>query len=648
LWPLFHYSIDRVAMDAGDWATYQEVNRVFADAVAREYRPGDTIWIHDYHLMLLPALLRERLPEARIGFFLHIPFPSSEVFRLLPWRQDILKGLLGADLIGFHTFAYMRHFMTSLLHVAGVEPDIDRVRIGEREARVGVFPMGIDAGGFNALARDPLVRARAEAIRREAAGRRIVLGVDRLDYTKGIPERLEALSRLFEREGGLRDGIRYIQVAVPSRGDIDTYQQFRRQVEERVGRVNGVYGTPDSLPVHYMHQSVDPRELVALYSAADVMLVTPLRDGMNLVAKEFAASRVDEDGVLVLSEFAGAAAELQGALTLNPFDVNAMADTIRRGLSMPVEERRARMRALRHQVCRNDVYAWADAFVHALHAAHPHRSPIARTLSEPSLSAVVKDAHRAPNIRLLIDYERTVMPPTRSSALTPPDDELLSLLEHLTFSPGIRVDILSGRPREALERWFSHLPIALWAEQGLWHRGPQSDVWIPAMPVPPEWMARVKPILDQLAASTPGALVEMKTASMAWHYHAAPRDFGARQAHELRLLLGDLLSNQPIEVLERRKVIEVRMRGASQALVSERLHAEAGADDVLVVIGNGRSDHDLFRALPADVVSVSVGDPAGAARFRVHDHHAVRRLLRSLVDQRESFEAQYLGEAVSA
>jgi trehalose 6-phosphate synthase/phosphatase len=328
LWPLFHYLMDRVPVDAGGWDAYQAANERFADVVTQHCRPDDIIWIHDYQLLLLPALLRRRIPNARIGFFLHVPFPAAEVFRVLPWRRELLNGLLGADVVGFHTFAYMRHFMASLLHVDGVETDIDRVHIGSREVRVGVYPMGIDATAFDASARGNTVQSRVEEIRRDAGGRRIVLGVDRLDYTKGIPQRLAAIERLLQRRPDLRDGLRYIQVAVPSRCDVDGYRQFRTQIEERVGRINGTYGTLRSLPVHYIHQSVSADDLVALYRAADVMLVTPVRDGMNLVAKEFAASRIDDDGVLVLSEFAGAAAELNGAVITNPYDIDGTAAAI--------------------------------------------------------------------------------------------------------------------------------------------------------------------------------------------------------------------------------------------------------------------------------------------------------------------------------
>ena len=363
LWPLLHYLIDRVPLDAAGWEVYREANEAFAEAVVRQYRDGDTVWIHDYQLMLLPGLLRERLPRARIGFFLHVPFPSSEVFRILPWRRQILDGLLGADLIGFHTFAYLRHFVASLLHVGGVEADIDRVRLRDREVRLGVYPMGIDAEHFSTLAHQPAVVARAASIHRDAGGRRILLGVDRLDYTKGIPRRLQAVERLLERQPRLSDEIRYIQVAVPSRGEVDSYQHFKHDVEAGVGRINGTCGTLRSTPVHYVEQALPEEELVALFLAADVMLVTPLRDGMNLVAKEFVASRIDEDGVLMLSEFAGAAAELDGALVVNPYDVDAVADTITKALAMTIDERRARMKSLRRRVAEYDVRTWAAAFM---------------------------------------------------------------------------------------------------------------------------------------------------------------------------------------------------------------------------------------------------------------------------------------------
>lgn len=623
LWPLFHYQIDRVPVDASGWDAYQDVNETFAEAIASAYRDGDSIWVHDYQLMLVPALVRERIPGARIGFFLHIPFPSSEVFRTLPWRRDILAGLLGADLLGFHTFAYMRHFVASLLHVDGVESDVDCVKVGNRQVRLGVFPMGTDAPGFAAAAQDPAVCEEAAKIRREAGRRQIILGVDRLDYTKGIPRRLLAIERLLQRRPELRDEIRYIQVAVPSREDVDTYQKFRKVVEETVGRINGACGTVRSTPVHYLHRSVSRAELVALYAAADIMVVTPLRDGMNLVAKEFVACRVHDDGALVLSEFAGAAAELCGALMVNPYDVDAVADAIDRALQMSSGERRARMRRLRARVHEYDVHTWANDFVTQLQS-----TPVPSLRSEPELSgdvgAAIMRARQRGAIRLLLDYDGTLVPLARTPELAAPDAELHALLARLAATPGVLVEIVSGRPRDILAAWFQQLPIGLWAEHGLWHRVGGDDTWRASRVVGAHWMQRVLPILKQFTATTPGSRLEIKSAGLAWHFRGVEREFGTRQAHELRMLLGDALSNQPLEVLEGKKVVEVRWRGVSKAIVTE---GELAAPAVTIAFGDDRTDEDLFRSLPDGSITVSVGGRLRHATYSLATYQEVRDLL---------------------
>ena len=631
LWPVFHYLIDRVPVDAAGWDAYRQANEAFADVVTREYRHGDSIWIHDYHLMLVPALLRARLPSARIGFFLHIPFPSSEVFRVLPWRHEILTGLLGADLVGFHTFGYLRHFLASLLHVDGIEAQIDCVRVGSRTVKLGVFPMGIDADDWSTLSQSEGVGAALQKVREAAGDRRIILGVDRLDYTKGIPRRLHAVERLLRRYPDLHDRIRYIQVAVPSRGGVDSYQRFKREVEESVGRTNGECGTLNFTPVHYIHRTVTQTELAALFRAADVMLVTPLRDGMNLVAKEFIASRVDDDGVLVLSEFAGAAAELDGALTVNPYDVDAVASNLYRALSMLRPERSERMRRLRRRVCEHDVHAWARTFLGQLDTASslPSRPETVRRQGASLLALLTKE-RRDHGLHLVLDYDGTLVPFARAPKLAVPDQELLSLLGELATAEGIRLEIVSGRPRETLERWFGTLPLALCAEHGFWSRPSPQDSWHAAAEIPTGALRKIETIFDQFMKHTPGALVEMKSASIAWHYRGAGREFGRRQAHELRMLLGDALSNQPFEVLEGNKVIEVRLRGISKALVANRLQTDATSNHLVVAIGDDRTDEDLFRALPASSITIAVGNRAAGTRFRVDDFRAVRHLLRLL------------------
>jgi trehalose 6-phosphate synthase/phosphatase len=374
LWPLFHYLVEHVPLRVEHWDTYEAVNARFADVVAAHYRPGDLVWVHDYQLLRVPALLRARCPGARIGFFLHIPFPCAEVFAALPARAAVLEGLLGADVVGFHTAGYAHHFADSVRRVLGLEATADGViRVGDRVVRTGVFPMGVDAAGYEARAHTPAVDHELAALAPIGEGPRdgpgevaLFVGIDRLDYTKGIPRRLLAFEQLLLRHPALRERVRLVQVAVPSRTAVPAYAEFRTQVDALVGRINGAFGTPRWTPVHYLYRALSDAQLLALYRAARVMLVTPVRDGMNLVAKEFVASRRDEDGVLVLSEFVGAADELTDALRVNPYDVDASAEAYHAALVMPREERRRRMRALRDRVRTYDVDAWAAAFMQAL------------------------------------------------------------------------------------------------------------------------------------------------------------------------------------------------------------------------------------------------------------------------------------------
>ncbi|MGH7264424.1 MAG: trehalose-6-phosphate synthase, partial [Candidatus Rokuibacteriota bacterium] len=375
LWPLFHDLIGHVPLVVQDFDAYETVNARFADAVADRYRPGDLVWVHDYQLMRLPALLRERLPEARIGFFLHIPFPTTEAFRAIPVRERLLEGLLGADLIGFHTAPYLNHCQSAARGILAAPTRRDRIDWQGRRVRLGVFPMGVDTASFaGAAGPSRLLRQGAEV----GDGRvRLLVGIDRLDYTKGIPRRLLAFEQLLREHPELRERVQLVQVAVPSRTGVEAYRQLREQVEGLVRRINRHFATPAWLPIQYRFQSLPAEEIVTLYRAADAMLVTPIRDGMNLVAKEFVASRTDEDGVLVLSEFAGAAAELTAAIPVNPYDVDGTAEACHRALTMPRDERRTRMRALRRSVLAHDVHRWVRTFLDALGEGGPRAEPAA-------------------------------------------------------------------------------------------------------------------------------------------------------------------------------------------------------------------------------------------------------------------------------
>jgi trehalose 6-phosphate synthase/phosphatase len=629
LWPLFHYLLDRLPLGPTAWDTYRRINERFADETAARYQPGDLIWVHDYHLMLVPAMLRLRLPDARIGFFLHIPFPAPEVFKILAWRRPLLDGMLGADLIGFHTYGYVQHFAAAVADLTGVEAEDDGVWLDERRVQFAVFPMGIDAEAFRLLAMSKEVQSAAADLKTQAGGRTILLGVDRLDYTKGIPRRLLAFESLLQADESLRDRARLVQVAVPSRETVGSYQGFRREVEEMIGRINGTYGTLTAVPIHYLYQSVAADQLVALYRAADVMLVTPLRDGMNLVAKEYVASQVDDEGVLVLSEFAGAAEELQEALTVNAYDVEALAAAMRQALAMRSEERRTRMHAMRRRVTAYDVHRWANHFVTTL---ADEGSTERRTTPDLTLRDTLDRLRSAVPLAILLDYDGTLVPIAATPDLAAPDENLLTLIGALVQRPATAVLMVSGRSRDTLDAWLGHLGIELWAEHGVWHRALGSTAWEAAFDLPCcDWLAPTRTLMDEYASGTPGAFVEGKTSSVAWHYRNAARGFGHAQARKLRLALSRILVDSAAEIIEGKRVLEVRPRGANKGAVVQHLLARQPPPERMVAFGDDLTDEEMFATLPASADSIHVGAGASLAKHRLRNPAAVRTFLTALL-----------------
>ena len=633
LWPLFHYMTDRLRRSVTpDWNAYRQVNERFAATTAEVARPGDLVWIHDYHLMLTPALVRRRLPEALIGFFLHIPFPAADVFRILPWREALLRGLLAADVVGFHTADYAQHFRYAATQLVGAVEQGDELSFEDRCVRVGAYPIGIDASRLAARATEPDVAALAEEWRRRVHDHRIVLGVDRLDYTKGIPRRLLAIERLFEQWPDWRERLQFVQLAVPTRERGDEYVAFRREVHELVGRINGRFGTPGWTPIHFVHRSVNPTELSALYRVADVMLVTPLRDGMNLVAKEYCASRVDERGALVLSEMAGAAAELREALLVNPYDVHGVAAAIRRGLMMSPAEQEVRMRALRATVAGNDIDGWADRFLGDLARVPPQPGgPIAVDAATTPLSDALVGLRAAPRRLLLLDYDGTLVPFAALPDLAFPDDELRTLLASLAGDPSCSVHVLSGRGRASLDAWLGDLPIGLHAEHGFWARWPGED-WSSAPLPATEALAEVEAMMVELVRRTPGTFVERKDASRVWHYRMAEPLLAVRRLDELRRRMVAVIP-PGLEILEGAKVLEVRGQGVNKGAAARHIVERMAAPDgnlAVLAIGDDRTDEELFAALGSEAITIRVGPGVTCARHRVEGPHDVRALLRGL------------------
>lgn len=628
LWPLFHYLLDQVPLRADDWEAYERVNRQFAEHVARVYVPGDRIWVHDYQLLLVPQFLRELLPGARIGFFLHIPFPASAVLRALPHRGALLRGLLGADLVAFHTPSYVRHFAAALLRILGLETRVDRVEHAGREVRVRSFPMGVDAQGWAQLGDDAAVRARAAEIR-GADGCRLLLGIDRLDYTKGIPRRLLAYEELLRVRPELREKVRLLQIAVPSRGGVKAYREFRQQIDALVGRINGTYSTATWAPVRYLHRGQDRAEVAALYLAADVLLVTPIRDGMNLVAKEFVATRTDDDGVLVLSEFAGAAAELDGALEVNPYDVIGTARAYAGALDLDREERRRRMRRLRTRVLAADVHGWARDFLAVLDEAPPD-AQVARPSSPEQRRTALQRLANAPELVVLLDYDGTLVPFAPTPEEAAPDAELIALLTRLHARSRTQVHLVSGRAREDLERWFGELGLGLHAEHGLWSRLAGETEWRRATAGELPSATAIATVLEDWAARTPGSFVERKSAMLAWHWRRADPERGRRQESELRLHLAELLSNVAVEVIVGDHVVEVRPQGVHKGRAVALATARCIPAALVLAIGDDRTDDDLFAVLGPEHVSMRVGLRAGRSTLRVEGPAETRAFLTEL------------------
>ena len=632
LWPLFHYLIERVKRDAAtDWNAYRVVNERFTAAIADAWQPGDLIWVHDYHLMLVPGLLRRRIPDAVIGFFLHIPFPAADVFRVLPAREAVLRGLLGADVVGFHTAEYAQHFRYAATQLVGAEDHGDELVFEDRRVRASVHPIGIDVESFAAPPGGGEVSEQSDRWRTSLHGRRIVLGVDRLDYTKGIPRRLLAIERLFERWPAWRERLHFVQLAVPTRERSDEYALYRREVHELIGRINGRFGTPGWAPIHFVHRAVSHTELAALYRAADVMLVTPLRDGMNLVAKEYCASRIDDRGVLVLSELAGAAAELRESLLVNPYDIDSTAAAVRRALEMGEVEQKARMAALRATVAAANVDVWAERFLGEVAATAAAPAHVGPRLSDAAgrLGDELSALRAAPRRLLLLDYDGTLVPFAAMPELAFPDDEVRTLLGALAGDPANIVHVISGRSRGSLDAWLGDLPIGLHAEHGFWSRW-HGEAWASALPAPPDALSAVDAVMADVVRRTPGSFVERKGASLAWHYRMSEPILAARRLDELRRRTEPVLP-ETLEMLDGNKVLEVRMRGADKRAVAQRICGrDADGDTMILAIGDDRTDEDLFVALPPGALTVRVGPGTSRARHRVEGPDEVRALLRGL------------------
>jgi trehalose 6-phosphate synthase/phosphatase len=637
LWPLFHSFAFKLQFDPESWEAYIEANRRFCSAVVEEFQPGDRIWVHDYHLMLLPSMLRASLPDAAIGFFLHIPFPGSDIFSILPRGEELLTGLLGADLISFHTHLHLQHFRMSLRRQLGLQSTVDSLEVPGRQVRLQALPIGIAPDDFLVYRDKPETQAHLDKLRAQYSGRKMIVAVDRLDYTKGLPHRLRTFRRMLSRNPELIGKVVLLQIAVPSRENLESYQELRSEVHELISNINGEYGTPDWVPVVYIHRGISKPELVAVYQFADVAWVAPLRDGMNLVAKEYVACCGDGSGVLVLSSFAGAAAEMAEALLINPFDEERTAFTVTDALAMSAEEQRDRMLALHERVLRNDVFVWGDRFLALLDEATKLRRERAPE-SPPALpiDQLIGAYRNASKRLLLLDYDGTLVPLAARPQEAAPDDELRTLLAQLTGDQVNCVVVISGRRAADLQRWLGQVPgLGLAPEHGARWRLPGSDTW-EGRSADPEWKNTVRPILQHFVDRTPGSFIEEKEFALVWHFRTIEAEFGDWLATELVAMLEGMLAETELRAYRGNKIVEVKPMWANKGALTTELVPEYPEPAFILGVGDDLTDEDMFAHLPENAWSVYVGGGLSKARYSVAGPDHVRQLLRELVqDNRE-------------
>lgn len=635
LWPLFHYFPAYAAMREDYWQSYQTVNRIFADAVAKEIKRNDIVFIQDYHLMLLPKMLRKKFPKIPVGFFLHIPFPSYETFRLLPtkWRTEILEGVLGADLIGFHTSDYTQYFQNCVLRILGIDHNLSSYRRNGTIIKTDTFPLGIDVGKITQTAQNRQSRKIINELEKTIRNQKVVLSVDRLDYTKGIANRLAGFEFFLEKNYAWRERIILILILTPSRTSIESYRQMKKNIDEYVGRINGKFGTMGWIPVRYQYTSLPFDELVAYYRRADIALVTPLRDGMNLVAKEYVAAHKDSGGVLILSETAGSSKDLREAVIINPRIREEISNALTAALDMPIKEQKKLMYFMNRRLAHNTVIKWGDDFFHALAGLKREQEKLASKIVNSHVADIIAHAYHISKQRLIfLDYDGTLMPFTQIPSDAKPSGKVIRLLKTLSKDPENTVVLISGRVKSIMEEWFNIPELNLAAEHGVFVKE-RDSTWLSQASGDDSWKKYIFPILKRFKEWLPGSEIEEKAYSLAFHYRNIPdRYMPGAYEKELHEELIRQTANMNTQVLKGNKVIEVKSTRVNKGTAA-KYWLTRNKYDFILALGDDVTDEDLFSVLPADAFSIKVGIDQTKARFLINGPLEVQSLLKKIAWQ---------------
>jgi trehalose 6-phosphate synthase/phosphatase len=633
IWPLFHYFPSLAKFDKAYFDAYQKANMLFYEAMKDLIQPEDVIWIHDYQLMLLPDLIRQTFPTNKIGFFFHIPFPSYEIFRLLPtiWREAIIDGILGADIVGFHTNDFVEYFLKAVRMVIGQGNRMHYITLNNRMVKVDAFPISIDYQKFNKAYDDPDVVKHRNNIRNQLK-EKILFSVDRLDYSKGLLNRLIGFERFLEQYDNWHEKVSFVMMVVPSRDQIEQYQQMKSEIDQTVGRINAKYGKINWQPILYQYRSMPFEELTGMYSASDVALITPVRDGMNLVCKEYVASRKDKHGVLILSEMAGAAAELGEALIINPTDSQDIADAIVKGLEMPLKEQRKRMIAMQKRLREYDVFAWTNDFFTQMHMIEQEHDRLKLDyLTDQDIKEIGQKYQSAKKRIFFFDYDGTLVPIVREPSDAIVTEEVKSLIAELAERD--TVVVISGRDKNFLEQVLGDLPIHLVAEHGALIKTREEGEWILNPSYQDGWKESIHSILDLYVKRCPGAFVEEKQTSLAWHYRTAEdQEYALRRAQELAWQLKNFIQPEMnLQTIEGNMVIEVKKTAFNKG-TSANNFLNNDTYDFILAMGDDTTDEDMFEALPEYAYTVKVGDALSMAKKHIRNQYAVIKLLNTFKD----------------
>jgi trehalose 6-phosphate synthase/phosphatase len=633
IWPLFHYFPSYSVFNNSYYQAYQEVNSKFCDEIIKIIKPGDFIWVHDYQLMLLPELIQRKIPDTTIGFFLHIPFPSFEIFRLMPrpWREAIIHGLLGADLIGFHTHDYTQHFIKSVKRTTGFECQQNVIYTHNKLVKADAFSIGIDYDKFHNACLDKLVVNEKQKIRNSIHGHKLIFSVDRLDYSKGLLLRLAGYEKFLEKFPKWHAKVIFNMVIVPSRDNIEKYKDMKKEIESTVGRINGKYSSLEWRPIIYQYKSLSFNELVALYDLSDVGLITPLRDGMNLVAKEYIACQIENEGVLILSEMAGAAAELNEALIINPADNIEMAEAIYNALEMMPAEKHRRLERMQNRISSYNVFTWANDFFNQTYEIKEQQDSMRiKFIDKTIVSKLISDYQDAGQRIIFLDYDGTLVSLAKYPELAIIDKNTLKIIKRLADDPKNQIVIISGRSKDFLEGQFKGENVTLVAEHGYFIRR-SGEEWETTFTSSQKWMDAVKPILLEYVRRCNGTFIEEKTGSIAWHYRNADSDFAQLRLHELRDDLVEIIRHKTkFEILEGNKVLEVKSghydKGQAAISLMKNKHF-----DFILAAGDDKTDESLFNALDGSLYTISVGLSHSRAKYNVPDVDYLLKLLKVLI-----------------